>query len=153
MLRVQTGLLQIHESPSRGCRDQKIFEGRKKKRIIMRPKSCWCVNFFVFTTCFCWTEVDLFEAGLGSNQRWFPNYICHRVPVSLHGLGLSPCVLTLVCFVTRYLSSCGILMTRVPPLLGAAMPGRPVLLPARSFFNLTDSLSKRKEYSERRIIG
>uniref|UniRef100_A0A3Q2GAL1 Coenzyme Q-binding protein COQ10 homolog B, mitochondrial n=2 Tax=Cyprinodon variegatus TaxID=28743 RepID=A0A3Q2GAL1_CYPVA len=54
----------------------------------------------------------------------------------------------------RYLSSCGILMTRAPPLLGAAaMPGRAVVLPARSFFNLTDSLSKRKEYSERRIIG
>ncbi|XP_071782466.2 coenzyme Q-binding protein COQ10 homolog B, mitochondrial [Centroberyx gerrardi] len=53
----------------------------------------------------------------------------------------------------RYLSSCGILMTRVPPLLGAAMPGRGVVLPARSFFNLADSFSKRKEYSERRIIG
>ncbi|MEQ2269645.1 hypothetical protein XENORESO_007358 [Xenotaenia resolanae] len=53
----------------------------------------------------------------------------------------------------RYLSSCGILMTRVPPLLGAAMPGRVIVLPARSFFNLTDSFSKRKEYSERRIIG
>ncbi|XP_068428680.1 coenzyme Q-binding protein COQ10 homolog B, mitochondrial [Clinocottus analis] len=60
----------------------------------------------------------------------------------------------------RYLSSCGILMTRVPPppLLGAtataaAAPRLGVVLPARSFFNLTGSLSKRKEYSERRIIG
>ncbi|XP_027879106.1 coenzyme Q-binding protein COQ10 homolog B, mitochondrial [Xiphophorus couchianus] len=53
----------------------------------------------------------------------------------------------------RYLSSCGILMTRVPPLLGGAMSGRPIVLPTRSFFNLTDSFSKRKEYSERRIIG
>ncbi|XP_026151553.1 coenzyme Q-binding protein COQ10 homolog B, mitochondrial [Mastacembelus armatus] len=52
----------------------------------------------------------------------------------------------------RYLSSCGILM-RVPPLLGAVLPGRGVVLPARSFFNLADSFSKRKEYSERRIIG
>ncbi|XP_078118743.1 coenzyme Q-binding protein COQ10 homolog B, mitochondrial [Sander vitreus] len=53
----------------------------------------------------------------------------------------------------RYLSSCGILMTRLPPLLGGAMPQRGVVLPARSFFNLADSFSKRKEYSERRIIG
>ncbi|XP_044073376.1 coenzyme Q-binding protein COQ10 homolog B, mitochondrial isoform X2 [Siniperca chuatsi] len=53
----------------------------------------------------------------------------------------------------RYLSSCGILMTRVPPLLGAAMSGRGIVLPARSFFNLADSFSKKKEYSERRIIG
>ncbi|XP_032373129.1 coenzyme Q-binding protein COQ10 homolog B, mitochondrial [Etheostoma spectabile] len=53
----------------------------------------------------------------------------------------------------RYLSSCGILMTRLPPLLGGATPGRGVVLPARSFFNLADSFSKRKEYSERRIIG
>ncbi|XP_070831648.1 coenzyme Q-binding protein COQ10 homolog B, mitochondrial [Chaetodon trifascialis] len=53
----------------------------------------------------------------------------------------------------RYLSSCGILMTRVPLLLGAAMPGCGIVLSARSFFNFTDSFSKRKEYSERRIIG
>ncbi|XP_008299610.1 coenzyme Q-binding protein COQ10 homolog B, mitochondrial [Stegastes partitus] len=53
----------------------------------------------------------------------------------------------------RYLSSCGILMTRVPPLLSGAMSGRTVALPARSFFNLADSFSKRKEYSERRILG
>ncbi|KAL6100488.1 coq10b [Pungitius sinensis] len=53
----------------------------------------------------------------------------------------------------RYLSSCGILMTRAPSLLGAASPGIRTVLPARSFFNLTDSFSKRKEYSERRIIG
>uniref|UniRef100_A0A3B5MWR9 Coenzyme Q-binding protein COQ10 homolog B, mitochondrial n=1 Tax=Xiphophorus couchianus TaxID=32473 RepID=A0A3B5MWR9_9TELE len=58
-----------------------------------------------------------------------------------------------ICLPTRYLSSCGILMTRVPPLLGGAMSGRPIVLPTRSFFNLTDSFSKRKEYSERRIIG
>ncbi|XP_028249693.1 coenzyme Q-binding protein COQ10 homolog B, mitochondrial [Parambassis ranga] len=53
----------------------------------------------------------------------------------------------------RYLSSCGILMTRVPHLVGAAVPGRAIMLPARSFFNLTNSFSKRKEYSERRILG
>ncbi|XP_076120077.1 coenzyme Q-binding protein COQ10 homolog B, mitochondrial [Alosa pseudoharengus] len=52
----------------------------------------------------------------------------------------------------RYLSSCGILMTRVPPLLGA-MSGRAAVAPTRSFFNLADTLNKRKEYSERRIIG
>ncbi|KAJ0005420.1 hypothetical protein NQD34_015314 [Periophthalmus magnuspinnatus] len=46
----------------------------------------------------------------------------------------------------RYLSSCGILMTRVPPLLNAASSPQTVS-PARSFFNLTDSFSKRKEYS------
>lgn len=44
-------------------------------------------------------------------------------------------------------------MTRVPPLLAAAVPRHGTMLPARSFFNLTDSFSKRKEYSERRIIG
>uniref|UniRef100_A0A3P9H0S6 Coenzyme Q-binding protein COQ10 homolog B, mitochondrial n=1 Tax=Oryzias latipes TaxID=8090 RepID=A0A3P9H0S6_ORYLA len=53
----------------------------------------------------------------------------------------------------RYLTSCGILMTRAPPLLGVAVPGRAMVLPTRSFFNLTDSFSKRREYSERRIIG
>ncbi|XP_023806674.1 coenzyme Q-binding protein COQ10 homolog B, mitochondrial isoform X1 [Oryzias latipes] len=53
----------------------------------------------------------------------------------------------------RYLTSCGILMTRTPPLLGVAVPGRATVLPTRSFFNLTDSFSKRREYSERRIIG
>ena len=58
-----------------------------------------------------------------------------------------------VCFAIRYLSSCGILMTRMPPLRGVVAPGRSVALPARSFFNLADSFSKRKEYSERRIIG
>lgn len=52
----------------------------------------------------------------------------------------------------RYLSSCGILMTRVPPLLGA-LPGRAVVAPTRSFFNLAETLNKKKEYSERRIIG
>ena len=44
-------------------------------------------------------------------------------------------------------------MTRVPPLLGAARTGHGVVMPARSFFNLADSFSKKKEYSERRIIG
>uniref|UniRef100_A0A3P9IRA1 Coenzyme Q-binding protein COQ10 homolog B, mitochondrial n=1 Tax=Oryzias latipes TaxID=8090 RepID=A0A3P9IRA1_ORYLA len=58
-----------------------------------------------------------------------------------------------VCSVIRYLTSCGILMTRAPPLLGVAVPGRAMVLPTRSFFNLTDSFSKRREYSERRIIG
>ncbi|XP_005746344.1 coenzyme Q-binding protein COQ10 homolog B, mitochondrial [Pundamilia nyererei] len=53
----------------------------------------------------------------------------------------------------RYLSSCGILMMRAHPLLSAAVPGRPITLPSRSFFNLADSFSKKKEYSERRIIG
>ncbi|KAM9342109.1 coenzyme Q-binding protein COQ10 homolog B, mitochondrial isoform 2-T2 [Pholidichthys leucotaenia] len=53
----------------------------------------------------------------------------------------------------RYRLSCGILMMRVPPLLGAVMPRQAVALPTRSFFNFADSLSKRKEYSERRIIG
>ncbi|KAI2660721.1 hypothetical protein H4Q32_008366 [Labeo rohita] len=52
----------------------------------------------------------------------------------------------------RYLSSCGILMTRVPPLF-RAVSGRAVVAPARSFFNLSESFNKRKEYSERRIIG
>ncbi|KAG9348732.1 hypothetical protein JZ751_029049 [Albula glossodonta] len=52
----------------------------------------------------------------------------------------------------RYLSSCGILMTRGLPMLGAT-PSRPIMPPARSLFNLADSFNKRKEYSERRIIG
>lgn len=56
------------------------------------------------------------------------------------------------CFVNRYLSSCGILMTRVPPLF-RAVSGRAVVAPARSFFNFSESFNKRKEYSERRIIG
>ncbi|XP_029348825.1 coenzyme Q-binding protein COQ10 homolog B, mitochondrial [Echeneis naucrates] len=53
----------------------------------------------------------------------------------------------------RYLSSCGILMTRLPPVWAGGKPGLSVMMPARSFFNLADSFSKRKEYSERRIIG
>lgn len=56
------------------------------------------------------------------------------------------------CFVNRYLSSCGILMTRAP-LLFRGLSGRAVVAPARSFFNLSESFNKRKEYSERRIIG
>ncbi|XP_030642783.1 coenzyme Q-binding protein COQ10 homolog B, mitochondrial [Chanos chanos] len=52
----------------------------------------------------------------------------------------------------RYLSSCGILMTRAPPLL-PALSGRASVASTRSFFNLADSFNKRKEYSERRIIG
>ncbi|XP_010878299.1 coenzyme Q-binding protein COQ10 homolog B, mitochondrial [Esox lucius] len=51
----------------------------------------------------------------------------------------------------RYLSSCGILMTRLPPLLGVRP--RVVMAPTRSFFNLADTFNKRKEYSERRIMG
>lgn len=51
----------------------------------------------------------------------------------------------------RHLSSCGILVTRTPPLLGIAIPGQ--IVPSNGLFNLADSFSKRKEYSERRIIG
>ncbi|XP_064800595.1 coenzyme Q-binding protein COQ10 homolog B, mitochondrial-like isoform X2 [Oncorhynchus masou masou] len=51
----------------------------------------------------------------------------------------------------RYLSSCRILMTRMPPLLGTRP--RVIVAPARSFFNLADAFNKRKEYSERRIMG
>ncbi|CAL8321194.1 unnamed protein product [Merluccius merluccius] len=65
---------------------------------------------------------------------------------------------------TRYLSSCGILMARTPQLqstpmpvcvmrVPATLPGHVMAVPARSFFNLADSFSKRREYSERRIIG
>ncbi|XP_029314278.1 coenzyme Q-binding protein COQ10 homolog B, mitochondrial isoform X2 [Cottoperca gobio] len=50
----------------------------------------------------------------------------------------------------RHLSSCGMPMTRVPP---RPVFGNGVTLPARSFFSLADTFSKRKEYSERRIIG
>ncbi|XP_057708749.1 coenzyme Q-binding protein COQ10 homolog B, mitochondrial isoform X2 [Corythoichthys intestinalis] len=53
----------------------------------------------------------------------------------------------------RYMPSYGILLTRLPPLLGAIMPGRSVILPARSFFNIANTFSKRREYAERRIIG
>ncbi|KAL3055886.1 hypothetical protein OYC64_018565 [Pagothenia borchgrevinki] len=53
----------------------------------------------------------------------------------------------------RYLSSCGVLNTHVPPRPSAAMLGPVVTLPVRSFFNLADTFSKRKEYSERRVIG
>ncbi|XP_061735598.1 coenzyme Q-binding protein COQ10 homolog B, mitochondrial [Nerophis ophidion] len=54
----------------------------------------------------------------------------------------------------RYLSSFGVLMIRQPPQLGAATPVcRGVVLPTRAFFNLADALSKRREYSERRVIG
>ncbi|XP_029967585.1 coenzyme Q-binding protein COQ10 homolog B, mitochondrial [Salarias fasciatus] len=52
----------------------------------------------------------------------------------------------------RYLSSCGILMTR-PHLASSVSPGHLISPPTRHFFNLTDSFSRRKEYSERRIIG
>ncbi|KAK5860644.1 hypothetical protein PBY51_022106 [Eleginops maclovinus] len=53
----------------------------------------------------------------------------------------------------RYLSPCGVLNTHMAPRPGAAMVGPVVTLPVRSFFNLADSFSKRKEYSERRVIG
>ncbi|KAG5851663.1 hypothetical protein ANANG_G00054010 [Anguilla anguilla] len=47
----------------------------------------------------------------------------------------------------RYLSSCGILMTRGSPYSGRA-PAAPHRPPAaRSFFNLAESFNKRKEYS------
>ncbi|KPP75439.1 coenzyme Q-binding protein COQ10B, mitochondrial-like [Scleropages formosus] len=52
----------------------------------------------------------------------------------------------------RYMSSAGILMTRSLPRLGVK-PRPPMLAPACSFFSLADSLNRRKEYSERRIIG
>ncbi|KAK1165825.1 hypothetical protein AOXY_G14456 [Acipenser oxyrinchus oxyrinchus] len=54
----------------------------------------------------------------------------------------------------RHLSSCGLLMTRAPILL-PVLPCNPVLItPARSFLNLAAPfINKRKEYSERRIIG
>ncbi|KAL4656830.1 hypothetical protein GN956_G4602 [Arapaima gigas] len=52
----------------------------------------------------------------------------------------------------RYMSSCGILMTRGLP-LPRVNANLPVRTPACSFFSLADSLNKRKEYSERRIIG
>lgn len=63
------------------------------------------------------------------------------------------CVLVHLCRypAIRHLSSCGILVTRAPPLLGTAVPGQ--VVPSNAFFNLADSFSKRKEYSERRIIG
>ncbi|CAB1347052.1 unnamed protein product [Coregonus sp. 'balchen'] len=47
----------------------------------------------------------------------------------------------------RYLSSCGILMTRVPPLLGVMPGSRVIVAPTHSFFNLADTFNKRKEYS------
>ncbi|XP_028292738.1 coenzyme Q-binding protein COQ10 homolog B, mitochondrial isoform X1 [Gouania willdenowi] len=53
----------------------------------------------------------------------------------------------------RYLSSCGILMTHSPPLFTTVSQSRVVAPPTRHFFNLSSSFSKRKEYSERRIIG
>ncbi|TNN57223.1 Coenzyme Q-binding protein COQ10 A, mitochondrial [Liparis tanakae] len=51
----------------------------------------------------------------------------------------------------RHLSSCGILMTRTPKVL--CLHGSDTMTTApqrRSFFSLTN---KRKEYSERRILG
>ncbi|XP_005986287.1 coenzyme Q-binding protein COQ10 homolog A, mitochondrial [Latimeria chalumnae] len=53
----------------------------------------------------------------------------------------------------RHLSSCGIIMTRTPKILSAASCDAN-LQSSRSFINLTGPLTnKRKEYSERRIIG
>ncbi|XP_012680329.1 coenzyme Q-binding protein COQ10 homolog A, mitochondrial [Clupea harengus] len=50
----------------------------------------------------------------------------------------------------RYLASCGILMTRHPGLLYHLDRNPTVIPPSRTFFSLTN---KRKQYSERRIIG
>lgn len=71
----------------------------------------------------------------------------------LHWFNAQLDFLVIVCVPIRYPSSCGILLTHVPPLLCSAMPGQGVALRTRSFFSLADSFSKRKEYSERRIIG
>ncbi|XP_061697674.1 coenzyme Q-binding protein COQ10 homolog B, mitochondrial isoform X1 [Syngnathoides biaculeatus] len=53
----------------------------------------------------------------------------------------------------RHLPSYGILMTHLPPLLGATLPGRSIVFSARSFFNIGNTFSKRREYAERRVIG
>ncbi|XP_030052637.1 coenzyme Q-binding protein COQ10 homolog A, mitochondrial isoform X1 [Microcaecilia unicolor] len=53
----------------------------------------------------------------------------------------------------RYLSSCGILMTRAPQVL-CSVDCESSIQHSRTFFNFTGPLTnKRKEYSERRIIG
>ncbi|MBN3317713.1 CQ10A protein, partial [Atractosteus spatula] len=53
----------------------------------------------------------------------------------------------------RYLSSCGILMTRAPRMLCCLDWDTPIPH-SRSFINLSNPLTnKRKEYSERRILG
>lgn len=44
-------------------------------------------------------------------------------------------------------------MKRLPPMLKTTLPGPVLVAPARTFFNLANSFNKRKEYSERRIIG
>uniref|UniRef100_A0A3B3T8J3 Coenzyme Q10A n=1 Tax=Paramormyrops kingsleyae TaxID=1676925 RepID=A0A3B3T8J3_9TELE len=50
----------------------------------------------------------------------------------------------------RYLSSCGILMTRTPRMLQYTSSEHVTITGSRSFISLTN---KRKEYSERRILG
>ncbi|XP_048872655.1 coenzyme Q-binding protein COQ10 homolog A, mitochondrial-like [Brienomyrus brachyistius] len=50
----------------------------------------------------------------------------------------------------RYLSSCGILMTRTPRMLQYTSSEHVTITTSRSFISLTN---KRKEYSERRILG
>ncbi|KAK6466800.1 coenzyme Q-binding protein COQ10-like protein A, partial [Huso huso] len=55
--------------------------------------------------------------------------------------------------ISRYLSSCGMLMTRAPRML-CSIDWDATLHPSRSFISFTNPLTnKRKEYSERRILG
>ncbi|XP_028654434.1 coenzyme Q-binding protein COQ10 homolog A, mitochondrial isoform X1 [Erpetoichthys calabaricus] len=70
------------------------------------------------------------------------------------GTGRSRCARTRGRQHHRYLSSCGILMTRTPPRILCSIDSDLTLPHCRSFINFTGPLTnKRKEYSERRIIG